>query len=178
MIQRPVSRAIGVEIRRRRALGPAAHGVDGVDGEQMRGVAIRERPQEQRIHDAEHQGVGTNPNREREQHHHRHARASQQQARGETEILERRVERRHAAAIAVQLLRQVESAQFEKRLTARLMRRHPGAQVVVGVHLNVGLELVAELTVAPLPAEQTTQPPHPGTQRSHDCSPADEAAPG
>jgi hypothetical protein len=70
------------------------------------------------------------------------------------------------------------SLMIEKRLTARLVSGHPGAQVVVGVHLEVGLELVAELAVAPLPAPKTTQPPHPGPQRSHDCSSADEAAPG
>jgi len=46
--------------------------------------------------------------------------------------------------VAVGLSGAVDSAEFQDRLSARLVGRHAGADVVVGVQLKVALELGVE----------------------------------
>ena len=65
----------------------------------------------------------------------------------------------------------LDTFEAEKRLPARLVPRHPAAEVVVDLHLQMAVELVLQLSVMPAATEQPTEAPQQHPQPRHDDSP-------
>ena len=61
-------------------------------------------------------------------------------------------------------------AQLNQRVPASLLRSHPGAQVVLDVHLEMALEFFRHLLLATPAAKQAGQTDQPGSKWSHDVS--------
>ena len=81
------------------------------------------------------------------------------QAEREAEILQRRLEHRQAATVAVLLFDLFETAKPDDRLPPGLVEAHAGAPVVVHVHLEMRVDFIAELTVPSGPGEQPRETP-------------------
>ena len=79
------------------------------------------------------------------------------------EIAGERFEPRHAAPVAVRLLGRFDPAQREDRPPPRFLRGAAGPDEVVGVQLDVALELVGQLLIRAAPGKD---PPEPRPQRA------------
>jgi hypothetical protein len=66
-------------------------------------------------------------------------------------------ENRVAAAIALLLLDRFQPAEFEQRLPPRLDRRHPDADVVVDMELQVSVELLGHFALASRSRERSDE---------------------
>ena len=172
MRQRAVLAAIVVEIRRRGHARRARRGVDGADRDETRRILIRERPEQQGVHDAEHHRVGADPHRERREHDRGEPRAAPDQPRREAQVLCDGLDHRQAPALAIELPGLFEAAEPGERDPSRFDLAHAGAAVVVDVHLQVRRQLLVELTVVAAP-EQRGQAHEGRTHGPHDCSPRD-----
>ena len=83
------------------------------------------------------------------------------------QIARERLEHREAAAIAIRLLRALETPQRDHRAAAGFVRGHPGAQVVVDVQLQMAVELRGELVLGAPPGERAGQSVDPGSDGFH-----------
>src|SRR5688572_28151802 len=83
------------------------------------------------------------------------------------DILQERLERRQAVAIAILLFRLLDTAERENGLSPGLDGRHPCADVVVDVVLKMTLHLRGELVLQPFAAEQTAQAQNGRSNASH-----------
>ena len=170
-IERAVPFTKRVEVRRRRGDAPTIL-AQGLHRHQLLGIVVRQRAQQHGVDDAEHHRVGADANREREHGDRREPRRAAHQTRAAAQILEGHVEPRQARAIAIAFLRLFDPAEAPEGPPACLVARHPGADVVVDVQLQVAFELVRELALAPVTSEKTEQPHARGANLSHDdCSP-------
>jgi hypothetical protein len=77
------------------------------------------------------------------------------------------IEEAHAALIAVLFLQRLGAAELQDRGAARRCGIHAAADVVLGVHGEVALDLVRQPTLAPPGAEQPAHALHPAAQPPH-----------
>jgi hypothetical protein len=89
-------------------------------------------------------------------------------AEGVPHVLQRRLDERQAAAVAVRLLHLLHAAELEHRAAPRLRRVEAGADAVVGGDLEMALQLVRDLAVAPAPPEEPGRADGQRAQRLHD----------
>src|SRR5918995_3411926 len=83
------------------------------------------------------------------------------------DILQERLERRQAAAIAILLFRLLDAAERDDRLAPSLDRRHAGLEVIVDVKLEMTFHFRGELVLQPFAAEQTAQAQDGRSSASH-----------
>ncbi len=102
-IERAGALTIAIEIRRRRGGRPPAHAFHGLDRDQPVGMAVGQRPEQQRVHHAEHHAVGADPDAERGDHDRRKSGIAPHQAQREPDILEDGLDQRQRALIGVGL---------------------------------------------------------------------------
>ena len=86
---------------------------------------------------------------------------------GRKQIEREGVEAGQAAAIAVGFLGAGDTAELGERLAARLVRCHAGADVVVGVQIDVALQFVGEVPLAGAGPNEAGDSRPPRAQRSH-----------
>ena len=145
MRQRAVLAAVVVEIRRRGHARRARRGVDGADRDETLRILIRERPEQQGVHDAEHHRVGADPNGERREHDRGEPRAAPDQPRREAHVLCGGLD--HTAGRAARDTASLVCSRppsLDERVPPRFVSLMPARQVVVDVHLQVRIELVVE----------------------------------
>ena len=137
---------------------------------QLGGARVWQRAQQQRIHHGEHDGVGADAQGEHEQDHGREAPAAAHHAQAQAQVLREHVDQGQAAPVAVDLPGLLDAAQLDQRRAARVFARHPRAQVVLHVHLQVALQLLREFALAAVAVEQAQDARPQRSQRPHhDC---------
>jgi hypothetical protein len=171
VLERAVAFAVLVEIRGRGPPRLPPHRVHRLDRHQTIGAGIRERPQQQRIDDAEHDAVGSDADGERGDDDRGEAGIAPHQAQREAEILDDGFDDRQGALLLIRLGDLRDASERNQRLAPRLLGRHASAAIVVLVQLKIGVELFAQLAGAIRALHQCGGPSHPAEQRSHDCSP-------
>src|SRR5262249_41009888 len=117
-------------------------------------------PKQHGVDDAEDGGVGADAESERENRGERESGAGAKHSRTKADILDQMLNDRKTAAIAVQLLRLLEPAQVDQRVSARLLRCHAGADVVIDVHLQMAVELHPHLALVPVESERAGETTH------------------
>ena len=162
-----IARAVHVEIRHRRRPGAVAL-VHGLYELQAAGVRIGQGPEQDRIHHAEHHGVGPDAEAEDEERGRGEAGAAAHHAQGETAVLDDHVQEREAAPVAVELLGLLDASELEEGGAARLFRRQARPDVVRDVHLQVTGQLVVELSLPARAAPEREGAPAQRPQRPHD----------
>ena len=123
--------------------------------------AVGQWPQQYRADDAVHRGTGADADRQRGDGDRRVRRVLSQRADAVPEVLQRRVDERQAAALAVRLLNLHRSSKPQDRLAAGLLRCQSATGVVLGQHVEMGFDLAAEVLVQTRRDEQC---PDPGRQ--------------
>jgi hypothetical protein len=129
----------------RSALAKVLRRILGPQHRQLFGRAIWKRPEQNRIHDAEHRGVGANRQRQCSCRGRRKSGTLAERARRVAEILARLVEPGPDPDPARVLLRQRDVAKREHRPTAGLLRRQASCNVVLGFGLDVITDVVLEI---------------------------------
>ena len=163
------------EIRRGHLSEPVAGGsaTGGEVGQRDDSVRIRvgQRVEHHGMHDAEHRCVRADRERHDEDAEPGRAAGPAQRPDGVAQVLQSGLEQRDAAAIAVGFLYGLEATECDEGLATGLAGRHPGAQVVVDLQLQMALELVAELLIAPSLVERPQEAHQQGADPPHDDSP-------
>ena len=110
-----------------------------------------------------------NPDREghRQAAHNREARILHEHASADLQVEPEGLEAGQAAAIAMGFSGAGNTADPDERLAARLVRSHAGADVVVGVQIDVALQLVGEVPLAGAGPNEAGDSRPPRAQRSH-----------
>jgi hypothetical protein len=115
----------------------------------LRWLRVRQGLEQGRVDHAEDCRGRADAEREREDGRRREAGAAAQCAQGVAEVAQKALDRGDAAPLAVLLLGRLDAAELYDRLSARLLRTHAGAQVVFDLHLEMSLQLLGQLPVAP-----------------------------
>ncbi|MNC84517.1 hypothetical protein D3C83_00730 [compost metagenome] len=160
---------LGIRERSER-IGPLH--VPGVEADNL-AIAGHDRPQQEAVDETEKRRVGADAKGE---HHDRgggEAGRFAQHADGESNVLAERVERGHAAAIAVGLARGLETARRRQRAAARLVGRDATPDLLVDLHGEMRLHFGLELAYSAPRCEQAGDTERPRAHRSHDASPGD-----
>src|SRR5580704_10587995 len=71
-----------------------------------------------------------------------------QHAHAEANVLEERFQRRQAATVADRFFGLVEAAKLNQSLAAGFFGRHTGAEIVINMKLQMGLEFGSEIAVS------------------------------
>ena len=110
-----------------------------------------------------------NPDREGHRHaaHNREARILHEHAAADFQVEHEGREAGQAAAIAMGFPGAGHTADPDERLAARFVRCHAGADVGVGVQIDVALQLVGELPLAGAGPDEAGDSRPPRAQRSH-----------
>jgi hypothetical protein len=125
------------------------------DDEALR-IVNWQRPKENCINQAEDGGVGADAEGEREDGGGSKARRFAQHAEGEAEVLEKRVEERKAASIAVFVFGLLRAAEADEGLAAGFGGREATLKIFFDGELQVGRDFVVEVAVEPSAAEEGT----------------------
>ena len=164
--------AIGVEVRRRGRVRPASGAVDGLHRHQPVRLSIRQRPEQQRVDDAEHDSVGPDADGQRQEDYGGESRAAPHEPYGESKVLQRRLEDRDPTTISIGALHLLDASQLDQGVSAGFHGAHPESTVVVDVHLQVKSELVVQLAIQMAAVEKAPHAGEEGSERPHDdCSP-------
>ena len=131
------------------------------------GIPQRERLQQKLAGERENQDVGAKAQRQHNDRDGRERGISAPHPEAEAQILSDLVQPGKPAPIAIGLLDLIDPAEREDRLPACLAGRHPCSKVVVDMHLQMARELIGELTVRAVAAEDAEKPLQPGAHRSH-----------
>ena len=137
------------------------------DGDEAPGLVEGEALEEHGVDDREDRGVRADAQRERRDRHGGKTGILREGTAREAQVLPGRLEEGEPPAVADGFLRHLDAPELPDRVAARLFGRHPRADGIVDVHLEVGLELLGHLALltrppeeAGEPAEKPAQPPH------------------
>ena len=114
---------------------------------ELLGVGERQRPQQDRVHDAEDGSIGANGERQDQDRQRRKSRLPPHRPQRVAQVLRQSIQERQSARLAMRLFRERQSAQTNQRLPASLVGRHPVFHVVVDRVIEMGRELVAQLAL-------------------------------
>ena len=131
------------------------------------GLGIGKWLQDPCVHEAEDRGVRADAEGEGQQGDGAEGRVPAQQARPESQVPPQDIQPRHTAAVAVALLRRLDAAEPGEGLPASVFGREAGAPAIVGVHLQVALDLLGQLPLPPLLLEEIGQSQHEDAQPPH-----------
>lgn len=130
---------------------------DVVERHELVGTLDRQWPQQHRVDQAEDGGVGAGAERQRDDGHGGKAALPAEHAQGVSQILERRLDERQAAAIPIDLFDLIDAAEGAQRRVPGVVSGHPSAPVLVDLHLEVAADLVVEIPLEPAAREQGAQ---------------------
>jgi hypothetical protein len=145
-----------------------------IDGDQFAGMRQRDGVQQHGVHDGEQRGVDADSERQSDDNYQGKAGRLAQLAQREAEVLHEIFEPRQRVTLAHGLLRLLHAAKADERLTASLFGSHPGAQIVLDVHLKMALQLGGEVFVRAPCAKQTTKADPQRSEGAHYASSAGE----
>ena len=128
-------------------LGEPAVRIRAGDADEARRIGIRERREEDAVHEAVDGGVGADPERQGEHGHGRERRAAPQHARAEAQVLRQRIEERRAPGVATPLLGEVEAPEAALDEPPRLAGVHAAGGERIDLLLQVVLDLVVQLAI-------------------------------
>ena len=97
-----------------------------------------------------------------------------QLAQCEAEVLQQVLKPGQRVALAHRLLRLLHATHLDQRLATSLFSGHPGAELVLDVHLQVALQLGSDFVVRAPRAEQTTKADPQRSEGAHHASSAGE----
>ncbi len=119
------------------------------DHDDARGIAIRQRPQQHRIHDAKDRRRRANSERQRQHCSNREAGLLAQHPERESQVLPHRFHKGHAVHMKYLLADLRRIPQFSVCRIARFIRQHPARNIFVRFNLHVRLQLSRPLLIPP-----------------------------
>jgi hypothetical protein len=125
--------------------------------QEARRVFVRQRPEQHGIDHGKNCGVCTDAQGQREDGDDGKTGIPAKLAEAVAEVLGEFVDDADAPGVAALFFNLLNAAQFDERLAARICGRHPGAEVILNVHLEMALKLLGHLALVPLPAEQVAK---------------------
>src|ERR1039457_6001373 len=160
------ARVVPEAFKQRRGDGPVER-----YGDQTARIAIRQRPQQGTVYDAEDGGGGGDAYGQREHCGGGESGARAHGAKGVLRVLHQGLQLGQAALIPIALFGAFHSAEFQQGLAAGFFRRQAVGEVVLGLHLQVGLHLGGEFAFAAGARERAGNALPGAAQDSHDVSP-------
>src|SRR6185369_2704223 len=137
--------------------------------EQMRRIFIGQWLDECGVDESKDRDAGADTERDHRRRSDREGRVLAELSEREAQILDRAFEEWNRSAIAVSFFCLIDATQLHYGDASCFLRRHPGADVVVDMHLQVTLELVGELAFTRVFQKQAFASQQPGAQ-FHDWS--------
>ena len=137
---------------RRRALARQAAAV--FDEDQPVGVRERQRPEQQRVHQAEDRGVGADADGEDQDGDDGEAGVAAQRAEGVAQVVQERVHVRNSPGVAVEEARGLDAAQCQHGLAPRLFGAQAAPAMVFGGHLEMARQLLFEIAIEAVAADE------------------------
>ena len=138
-----------------------------MEGDDSRRVFVRQRTQDDGIHDAENGGVRADAESQREGRDGGEAGIFAEHTKGESQVVEECFKKRKTAAVAVDFFRLLDAPQFYKRFPSRFCGVHAGTQIVFDVHLEMAVHLYRKIPILPHLAEQSAESQQPCSDYSH-----------
>ena len=133
---------------------PAPKRIRLEDPDQFVGILVGQRPEQHRADDAEDRGAGADADGERGDRNRRERRVFAQRAESVADVLQRGLDERQAAVVAVRFLNLHRSSETQDGLAPRLIERQTAPDVIVGEHVEMCGHLVLELRVQGSRCEQ------------------------
>jgi hypothetical protein len=124
-----------------------------MEGHDLSLPSVRQRAEQDGVHDTEDRGVGPDAEGEGQDHCGREAPRRAQAPEAVPDVLEDVFEEAHAPRLAAFLLDPLEAAQAHEREPPRFVGRNPAAEVFLGLHLEVEAELVIHPLLEPVAVE-------------------------
>ena len=118
--------------------------------------ALREgqRPEQQRVHQAEDRGVGADADGEDQDGDEREAGVAAQRAEGVAQVVQERVHVRNSPGVAVEEARGLDAAQCQHGLAPRLFGAQTAPAMVFGGHLQMARQLLFEIAIEAVAADE------------------------
>jgi len=135
-------------------------------------IAQRQRPQQERIHNAEYGYVGANAQSQDEHCDGRETEIAAQGAGGEAQILQQHIHPRQAPRLALLFLSLSHSAETDQRLAPGLFLRHAAPHVLVHCEFEMRCNLSVQFCVPALPVKEGPDSLQAFAQSAHYNSPS------